>query len=123
MLSSTFRTAAPSGLTGFCVSGDVPDVHPTSASEKNIPRTKTLIIKLLLLVVRAERALDHLLRSLVAAQVPVLGNPEQNRHDDLGLVRRRVADEPGLLHVERLARRERARLAGNALALAEALRS
>src|SRR6185312_5776446 len=71
---------------------------------------------------RSERTLDHLLRSLVAAQVPVLGIPEQNRHDDLRLVRRRVADEPRILHVERLARRERARLACNAFALAEALR-
>src|SRR4051812_19158969 len=58
--------------------------------------------------------IDQTLTDLVTLELPALGVAEHDRHDDLWLVGRRVADEPRVLRVRRALQRERAGLAGGA---------
>src|ERR1043166_7246775 len=70
-----------------------------------------------------KRAVDQSPGDLVAAQMPVLRVAEDDRDDDLRLLGRRVSDEPGVLHVERLSPGQRPGLAGDADRLAPAERA
>src|SRR2546429_6942054 len=70
-----------------------------------------------------QRAIDQPAGRFVSAQMPVLRVAEHDGDDDLRLLRRRVPDEPRVLHVEWLGPGQCAGLAGDADRLVAAERA